>query len=565
MKLQLEWMPQELYDQLHPDEQRCYDFMHAYTEKLFRDDPLYATMAGAQVYESNRIRPYEHTRAIRLADRDKAVLSKLKRIDPSNFSFDGKLDLACMISDLTYETEQQKIWKRLQDPSTAINLTIDSIYMVALQMGDNFSQKMEIVLNRLEYIPQNLATERRAIKKPVSYWVESAIESTEGAIVFFDQLFQQLAGTRLSGEHRERLTRVRPEIMRELYTYLGWLYRVIDHSHDKFWVGDKVLGKIVKEFLHIDRTPEALARYSLSRIKTIMIQLDRIGEIDGRPWKEILARASSDQGLTRDNISTKYSSLNQQLREFLVEKDILTMHPSDELHIVETPSFFEGQVPSACYIGPGGMEERTSGHFYVTLPTEMRSRSGFSECVGAHFGMPFTCAHEGWPGHHLQALRANEHPRVLRRLYNFSDYTEGWGLHSERMIMDAGFPLETFELVQWLADRLWRWIRVYLDVRMQQGRISPEAGAQKLVDLVGFDPLRAKREISWYISFPGYPMSYAVGEEAIQSMKTSALASGMSSKQFYDKFLSFGSVPLALIKDQFGHKAPVNSGASILV
>jgi len=170
-----------------------------------------------------------------------------------------------------------------------------------------------------------------------------------------------------------------------------------------------------------------------------------------------------------------------------------------------------------------------------------------------------TCVHEAFPGHHLQFATANTNPEnSLPRLLNSSaTLYEGWALYCENMMQEEGFLNKPEHQFIMLRDRLWRALRVMLDVELQTQNLSIDKAAQRMCDELGFSIDQAKADLSWYSKSPTVPMSYAVGWALIKALREDeSKKDDFNLKQFHDRLLSVGSCALPLvIKFEFGDEA----------
>ena len=69
-----------------------------------------------------------------------------------------------------------------------------------------------------------------------------------------------------------------------------------------------------------------------------------------------------------------------------------------------------------------------------------------------------------------------------------------------------------------LRDRLWRALRLMLDVELHCRGLSVDDAAQKMCTHLSFSIDQAKADISWYTQEPTVPMSYAVGWALIRAL-----------------------------------------------
>jgi uncharacterized protein (DUF885 family) len=108
-----------------------------------------------------------------------------------------------------------------------------------------------------------------------------------------------------------------------------------------------------------------------------------------------------------------------------------------------------------------------------------------------------------------------------------------------------------------LRDRLWRALRVMLDVELHTRGLSIDEAAQRMCRELGFDIDHAKADLSWYTQSPTVPMGYATGWALIRALREQqAQRDGFDLKIFHDRLLSVGSCALPLvIKRAFGEEA----------
>ena len=104
-----------------------------------------------------------------------------------------------------------------------------------------------------------------------------------------------------------------------------------------------------------------------------------------------------------------------------------------------------------------------------------------------------------------------------------------------------------------LRDRLWRALRIIIDVKIHTGQFTFAEAVNLLVDKLGFDLSQAKSEINWYSSAAATPLCYAVGREIILKTREKVLGKDADScdkeklKHFHDALLSQGSIALPLV------------------
>jgi len=215
---------------------------------------------------------------------------------------------------------------------------------------------------------------------------------------------------------------------------------------------------------------------------------------------------------------------------------------------VETPLFLRHEIPFAAYLEPARNDSRQQGLYYVTLP-ESEAEMGEHNAIS----LRHTCVHEAWPGHHLQFVTANLSPEssTLPRLLNPSaTFYEGWALYCEQLMQEQGFHEDTPESrFILLKDRLWRALRIMLDVELHTRGLSLELASERMQLWLGFSPQQARADLEWYTRMPTVPMGYATGWALITATRSrlQLSESNFNLRQFHDQLLSMGSVPVAKV------------------
>jgi uncharacterized protein (DUF885 family) len=166
--------------------------------------------------------------------------------------------------------------------------------------------------------------------------------------------------------------------------------------------------------------------------------------------------------------------------------------------------------------------------------------------------------HESYPGHHLQALKAQENPRPFRKVYNSPVFSEGWGLYTEELMYETGFfkKPELTRLTQ-LRLRLWRAARIILDVKLHTGQITYEDARQFLVDKVGFEASSTAGEVNIYIFRPSYAIAYVVGFAQIMELREEykqRRGRDFDLREFHDQLLTQGAMPIPLARKLLLHE-----------
>jgi len=240
-----------------------------------------------------------------------------------------------------------------------------------------------------------------------------------------------------------------------------------------------------------------------------------------------------------------YQRAMQTAQTWLLESDIVSIPENQSLKVQQTPSFLRGIIPFAAYEPPSPQDENQHGLYYVTTVEDESLLQEHNQ-----FSIDLTSAHEAFPGHHLQFVIANKMHKNndIRLLNNSASMYEGWALYCEQLVFEQGLYNKKEHQFVMLRDRLWRGLRIIIDVKIHTGELSFDEAAQLLVDKLGFDKSQATAEISWYSSAATTPLCYAIGREIILKTRERIDTSDKEKlKCFHDALLSQGSIALPLV------------------
>lgn len=164
-----------------------------------------------------------------------------------------------------------------------------------------------------------------------------------------------------------------------------------------------------------------------------------------------------------------------------------------------------------------------------------------------------TAFHETIPGHHLQINIANarrENPRIARFIFN-SGFGEGWALYAERLADELGLYSNDASRMGMLSNAAWRACRLVVDSGIHAFGWDRERAIALMLEHTAMSPAQAAQEVDRYISWPGQATSYMTGYLEIARLRaeaTRALGARFDLRQFHDRVLENGSVPLPVLR-----------------
>ena len=515
-----------------------------YYRTWFRFYPGVAVDAGVEGY-AHILQPYGDDELNALKVLNEKLISSLDELNIDSLSQDQQIDLQLMRSSAVLQLEAQALrdW-RTTEPTRF--LPVHAIYQLTVHDIDD---KALAFRERLAAIPHHLRGARSWLdiepEKIPLIWLESAVAEAQGGAEFFRELKQhpEIIAYRISEE-----LELAAHALDDFAVYLQ--SELADKAKGDFACGEKYFNLILQEGHFLNINADELYHFGEQLFQKTEEELKQeTQKLQGNDDVESLLNSIRKQHPGKENLLSEYRQQMIAARNFIKDNDIVSMPAKESLAVIETPVFLQHQIPFAAYYEPAATDAKQQAYYYVTPPQT-------DDELGEHnsIAIKHTCVHEAWPGHHLQFVTANltSSSCTLPRLLNPSaTLYEGWALYCEQLMHELGFIEEKESRIVLLKDRLWRALRIMIDVAIHTRGLTLDAAAQLMQDKLGFSKNQAMGDLTWYTQAPGVPMSYATGWAIINELKTKQQEKdGFDLKAFHDTLLSSGSIalPLAVVR-----------------
>jgi uncharacterized protein (DUF885 family) len=536
---------------------RFADFVEEYLGFNWRTSPLSATYAGIHEYDheldnvtSDFIRDVNEQR--------KRYLTEISKIPTQELSDEEQIDWQLLkneIESAIKDSEEIQFWKTRA--AVYPELCAHSIFILFVREFAPLEERASAIVSRMHEIPRVLEDGAKNLENCPQLFVNLGIEMTDGCTSFIQDLVPRL-GTKVP-KIKQQLEDTSKKALSALQQYRQYLeIELLNKTKGDFAVGGELFGfKLktnhmlsydAKDILEIGEEIKARTEETL-RQAALLINSDK-------EWHEVVNDIKKVHPHASELLQT-YKKEMESARDFVLDNDLVTIPGDEHLDVIPTPSFSRPIIPYAAYMNPAQFEKQQTGHFYVTLIDESLSPEEKEEILRGHpsFGIPVIALHEGYPGHHLQLVIANKLTNRLRRLLETTVFIEGWALYCEEMMYEAGFYSDPRSRLLQLKDQLWRACRVIIDVGLHTKTMSYQQAVDLLVNDAKLERVHAQKEVTRYTYTPTQPMSYLIGKKQILELRNDykkKCGDEFNSKEFHDKLLSFGSIPVCLIRKALG-------------
>jgi uncharacterized protein (DUF885 family) len=246
------------------------------------------------------------------------------------------------------------------------------------------------------------------------------------------------------------------------------------------------------------------------------------------------------------------------IRQFIVDKNLMTLSARDNMKIVETPSFLRGVFSVAGFHAPPPLDPQAEADYWVTPISADTPKSAAESKLREYnnWMLQYLTMHEALPGHYTQFEHANDvqppERRLIRALLSDGAYVEGWGEYGVKEMVDAGYAGNDPRFVLMVLKIRMRVIaNAILDIRMQTTQMT-DAEALDLLEHRAFQThaeavgklrrakLTAVQLTTYYIGFHQWI--------ALRDAYQKATGARFDLKRFNDAVLNEGAVPVPLLR-----------------
>jgi uncharacterized protein (DUF885 family) len=439
-------------------------------------------------------------------------------------------------------------WEK--DPE--LYLQYGSLAAVMDQPGDA-AEKGRLVASRLRALTALLSEAKANLKAPPRRFTEGGIYQA-GQWRAYLEADVAAFGAR-SGDASSEVNAANAEAIRALADFERFLARdLLPASTGEFAIGRDRYNVILSKRWYMKDDADAIlakGKKVFAETEALLTQVARRMK-PGASWVEVYESLKDDHP-PADRIKDEYQAQMDAARAYLTAHDIVSLPPGERVITIDTPPAMRRSSPFGTFSSVGPFDTTLLGKLVLTPIEPTLSPEQRKERLRSHHRawIPIIAVHEAYPGHHVQALKANENSRVLRRLVKESIFGEGWGLYCEELMYEQGFLKGDDVRLTQLRNRLWRAARVIIDVGLHTGSMSFEEGVALLVDKVRFERYAAELEVGMYTRRPTMVLGYLIGMMEIADMRAAyerKYGRPAAPKQFFDRLLRIGSLPPSLVR-----------------
>jgi len=546
----------------HPDQARFEALADEFLEAYLADDPVRATELG--IHDRDDRWPDLSSDALsRAAETERAWLARVEAISRDNLTGTAHADhriLEYGIRARLLELEEVRSWAR--NPNIYNGIAARGLALLIDREFAPLEVRVASLASRLETLPALFANARDNLDDVPRIFVDLAVRNVAGTASFVREDVPAALETQglheLPPETVDRIAAAIEAAGAEMDRFETWLRKdLMPRASGDFRLGPELFRKKLLYEEHVDLDLDTLRRMNDEAIAGYRNWVKREAKtIQANTPAEDVMREITRSYPSADRLIATASQNVEQARDFVLERNLVTL-PSDDLPVIRpTPEFARNSFASMST--PGPFEQvATEAYYNITLPDPSWSEQQQNEHL-TYFNYPGLLGvsiHEVMPGHFVQLMYRQRVPSDLRKIFMPASLIEGWAHYTEQMMIDEGLGggAAALRLGQ-LRRALQRHARWHVGMAMHVDGESILDAAIDFAEIAYFADFPALRETQRGTYNPTY-LYYALGRMQILSLREDYRAHlesdgrTFSIREFHDRILSMG-LPLALAREE---------------
>ena len=536
------------------------DFFASY----YRHRPVNATFIGKHEHDS-RLADYSEAGVEATLSEMEGLLARLQTLPTEPLTAAEELDRKLAEGFLEIQRwEYTSTHLQRGNPSTYVGEGIFGVISLFLRPFAPLAQRVDCAIARMEAIPTLLDQGKTNVRQAPPAWTQRAIRECTGALAFLrggvDLLIQEYAlpGTRLRAA-ADLAAAAFADFQRSLEADLR------AGVTEGYACGAEALDLLIRKGHFLDMDADAIVSYAQERLAQAAAYLgDHAKDWGADTWQAALALLA-DQHPTIDEYYARYAQVWNSCRATAQAHRLVTW-PDYPIRYMPQPHWARQAAPYLYFLfyrAPAAYDEVPVVDYLVTPIEPDMPRAEQDRLLRATNDSVIKLnhvIHHGSVGHHLQnwhAYRAKSRIGQIAavdcasRIAMFCGGTmaEGWACYATGLMSEVGFltPLEQYTEHQTRARMA---SRAIVDVRLHRREFSLDEAATFYQQHAGMTPAAAQSEAIKNSMFPGVALMYLMGNDMILQLRSDVAVrqgAAFDLQRFHDQFLSYGSVPVALI------------------
>jgi len=532
------------------------------------DDPISGSSLGLREYDGRLPLPSEAARAARIARLQgwKAEVETIAREAGASAALaetgDVRLLRAGFDARLNELVVRESDRKDYAGPALTIVQAIFSQFLHLPIAGTDGATAADVdrgwddIVARLEQAPAYIVAGQKLATRPGRLFATVGSRQLGGAPEFFGEALTAAATTQIAARPAvlARFAAARDRVLATIAETKAYVDANAASWPENFVIGKAAYEQMLRDEMLLPFDSADLIRFANDELAHGWAEEAWLQALSTK--RKIPFGPESGGGLAPGGpaLVGYYRDRIAELTAFVKELDVVTV-PAwlGSMEIVETPAFLQPVSPGASMYSPRLFSKSSTGYYFITPPRSLEEAAKRLD-MNEDFDRDriwSTAAHEAMPGHFLQLSIARRHPNFVRRIQHDSALAEGWAFYGEEMFVRLGLYGDGLDARLFTA----RWERVRgaratVDPKLASGEWSVAQAVDFFEAQSGFTRGASEAAVNGIALGPGYVISYTVGRLQLETLLGEyqrRMGAKGSLRDFHDRLLSYGSIPLAVL------------------
>jgi uncharacterized protein (DUF885 family) len=531
-------------------------FVDDYFDAAFRYSPSMATHVGVHDHDA-KLNDMSRAAYEARIQQLRGFLDRLGAIDRASLGFDARIDAEALergIRSSLYGLDTLREWER--NPMAYVSVPGSALDGLVKRDFAPAAERLRSVTSRLAQVPAVFEAAKANVKNPPKEFTDLAIRMARGSVGYLEGTLAAWAREAAAGDGEllAQFDAANATAVAAAKSFAEWLETdLLPASRGDFAIGAEAFSTRLRYEDMVEMPlAEVLAIGEAQLEKDHRAFVETARQIDPDRSPAEVVKSLSDEHPTAEDLIASVQRSVEAARQFLVDRDIVTIPSEVRVTVTETPPYARSGS-FASMSTPGPFETRATEAFYYVTPVQPEWSDEQKE-QHLRFYNPYAVAmvnvHEAYPGHYLQFLYAPRFPTKVRKLVGAGTNSEGWAHYAEQMMVEQGFGdgNPKYRLAQ-LQMALLRDCRYVAGIKLHTEGWTVERAAKELFEEKCFqEPANAYEEARRGTYNPTY-LYYTLGKIQVQQLRDEYMQKkGATLKQFHDAFVAQGALPIPLVR-----------------
>jgi uncharacterized protein (DUF885 family) len=349
----------------------------------------------------------------------------------------------------------------------------------------------------------------------------------------------------------------------ELKSFVEYLEKEkLPKAHNNYALGSEKYRKMLFYGEDISLLPEKILEIGLAELSREQDVFNSAAKIINPNKKPIeVFKDIQKEHPTSVNLISDISKNVEAIRQFVIDKEIVTIPSEARVQVKETPKFARS-TSTASMNPPGPCEKKATEAYYYITPVDpkwtVKQKEDWLSMFDS-YTTDFLTIHEVYPGHYTQLTHLNlsSATKIEKIFYSYA-FLEGWAHYTEKMMLDEGYGMSMdsiktakYRLAQ-SGEALLRLCRLCVSIKMHCEGMSVDDATKFFMDNWYQGEKPSRQEAIRGTFDPGY-LYYTLGKLMMLKLREDYKqqeGDNFSLKQFHDLILDNGMPPIPILREK---------------